>query len=168
MAKTAVSERLESSKLISRKIWRSKTAFFAILGGCAFCLFGNFQSQESAKIHKNWISEPLNVSKCLILHFKIPQNWFHVKSEWQKNPEISTLCKMIMITMVKIYVWPSYGSSQSVECIDLFNSSFANYWWKITHACDIGWSSSLKFVSKKCVWQHYCNYYRHGQPNWEL
>ena len=36
--------------------------------------------------------------------------------------------------MVKICVWPSYGSSQSVEWIDLFNSSFANYWWKITQA----------------------------------
>ena len=66
---------------------------------------------------------------------------------------------MIMITMVKICVWPSYGSSQSVEWIDLFNSSFANYWWKITQACDIGWSSSLKFVSEKCVWQLYCKYY---------
>ena len=30
--------------------------------------------------------------KWLILHFKNPQNWFHVKSDWYKNHEISTLC----------------------------------------------------------------------------
>ena len=26
------------------------------------------------------------------MHFKNPQNWFHVKSEWCKNLEVSTLC----------------------------------------------------------------------------
>ena len=30
--------------------------------------------------------------KWLILLFENPQNWFHVKSEWHKNLEISTLC----------------------------------------------------------------------------
>ena len=31
------------------------------------------------------------MAKCLILYFKNPQNWFHVKSNWYKNHEISTL-----------------------------------------------------------------------------
>ena len=28
------------------------------------------------------------------------QRWFHVKSEWQKNPEISTLCNQSLIILI--------------------------------------------------------------------
>ena len=45
--------------------------------GCEFC---SFQPSKSAKIHKNQNSEPPNVFKWQILHFKNPKNWFHVKS----------------------------------------------------------------------------------------
>ena len=31
------------------------------------------------------------IAKSQFQNFQIPQNWFHIKSEWQKNPEISTL-----------------------------------------------------------------------------
>ena len=42
-------------------------------------------------MHKNQNSEPLNVFKWIFLHIKKCQNWFHVKFEWWKNSEISTL-----------------------------------------------------------------------------
>ena len=41
---------------------------------------------------KNQKSKPRNVWKLLILHFENPQNWFHVKSEYYRNLEISTVC----------------------------------------------------------------------------
>ena len=48
---------------------------------------------------------------------KISQNWFHVKSEWQENPEISTLCSTNFRFYVKsIYdeftVWKSEKITQ--------------------------------------------------------
>ena len=75
----------------------AKSAVFAILGAVNFV---HFLPSKSAKIHKNQNSEPLNVVKWLILHFKNLQNWFHVKSELYKNREISSLwgenfCKKI-------------------------------------------------------------------------
>ena len=38
----------------------------------------------------NW--ELLKCSKWQFLGLQNDQNWFHVKSEWQKNHAISTLC----------------------------------------------------------------------------
>ena len=38
--------------------------------GYEFCSFGEFQPSKSAKFHKNQNSEPLNVLKWQILHFK--------------------------------------------------------------------------------------------------
>ena len=32
------------------------------------------------------------MTKSAVLELPGPSNWFHVKSEWKKNPEISTLC----------------------------------------------------------------------------
>ena len=52
----------------------SKSAFFAILRAVNFVQMVNFSLQKSAKIHKNQNSEPLNVVKWLISHFKNPQN----------------------------------------------------------------------------------------------
>ena len=71
----------------------AKTAIFAILRAVNFVQMVNFSLKKSTKIHKNQNSEPLNVVKWLILNFKTPKNWFHVKSEWYKNHEISTQCK---------------------------------------------------------------------------
>ena len=39
----------------------------------------------------------LNVLKRQILNFYNPQNWFHVKSEWQKYSKISTLCRVAIL-----------------------------------------------------------------------
>ena len=33
--------------------------------------------------------------KSAVLELPGPSNWFHVKSEWKKNPEISTLCVIL-------------------------------------------------------------------------
>ena len=71
----------------------------ANLGGYEFCSFGKFRPSKSAKNHKNQNSEPLNVVKWLILDFKNPKNWFHVKSEWLKNPDISTLWEKRMMIL---------------------------------------------------------------------
>ena len=47
----------------SRESRSSKTAVFANLRGPEFCYCGKFQPSKIAKIHKNQISEPLNVLK---------------------------------------------------------------------------------------------------------
>ena len=54
------------------------TFFFAILKALNFD-FGTFQSPLKSKIHQNQISWLLNQH---FLTFRLPQNWFHVKSEW--------------------------------------------------------------------------------------
>ena len=62
-------------------------------------IFGNFTDSELwimvnfdlevAQIYKNQNSEPLKMPK---MHFKFSKIWFFVKSEWQANCKISTLC----------------------------------------------------------------------------
>jgi len=74
--------------------------------GSEFGWFGKFQALKSAKMYKNQNSEPLNVLKWQILHFYNTQNWFHVKSEWQKNHEISALRKFsIHVLSNNQYLW---------------------------------------------------------------
>ena len=41
------------------------------------------------------------------LHFKNLQNWFHVKSEWQKNHEVFTLCFYLIILLLGVH---NYGN----------------------------------------------------------
>ena len=56
-------------------------------GGCTSSksvIFVILRARKSAKILKNPDSEPLNVLNWQVLHFYNPQNWFHVKSAWQK------------------------------------------------------------------------------------
>ena len=84
----------------------SKTAIFAILGAVNFVHLGNFTLAKVQKCIKNQIQSLCMCVKWLILHFKNPQNWFHVKSEWQKNHEISTLCTMLQkISKCEVKVW---------------------------------------------------------------
>ena len=45
-------------------------------------LWVGFSLQKVQKYHKNQNSQPLNLLKWQILHFKNPQNLFHLKSEW--------------------------------------------------------------------------------------
>ena len=59
-----------------------KTAVFALYGTLDFVYLVNFSLQKVQKFLTNQNSEPLNVLKWQILHFKNPKNWFHVKSEW--------------------------------------------------------------------------------------
>ena len=72
-----------------------KNCHFCHFRSCEFCSFGKYQPSKSAKIKTNLNSEPLDALKWLILHFKNPQNWFHVKSDWYKDHEIfHTVLKM--------------------------------------------------------------------------
>ena len=50
----------------------TKTAFYAISGGVNLVTLVNYSLQKVQKIHEIQSSEPLNVSKGLILHFKNP------------------------------------------------------------------------------------------------
>ena len=59
----------------------AKTAIFAILGAVNFVHLGNFTLAKVQKCIKNQIQSLCMCVKWLILHFKNPQNWFHVKSE---------------------------------------------------------------------------------------
>ena len=56
-------------------------------------VFGKFQPSKFANNHQNLILEPQNCQNGYFSNFWNPKNRFHVKSEWQENPEISTLCK---------------------------------------------------------------------------
>ena len=51
----------------------SKNAIFCNYGD-RILIFGKFQTSKSEKIHKNQISEPVNVLKWQILHFENLQN----------------------------------------------------------------------------------------------
>ena len=61
------------------------------------------------------------------------QNWFHVKSEWKKNPEISTLCTKR--SSVKLFAVNPISSNciwRKVipNCLSLNESHFINTVWK--------------------------------------
>ena len=66
----------------------SKIAFITILKA----LIETFRKISNVKLPKIQNSELLKWSKWQLLGFQKDQNWFEVKSERQKNPEISTLC----------------------------------------------------------------------------
>ena len=53
--------------------------------------FAIFSLFEGLNWPKEQNSQPLKWQKRQFLHFKNPQNWFHVKSEWWKNAVFSTL-----------------------------------------------------------------------------
>ena len=58
-----------------------KMSFFAILGALDFVNLVNFSVQKVQKVIKLQNSEPLNVLRWQILHFRNSQNCLHVKSE---------------------------------------------------------------------------------------
>ena len=74
-----------------------KNCHFCHFRGYEFCSFGKYQPSNSVDIQNIQNSEPLNVLKWLILHFKNPQKRFHVKSEWYKNHDISTLFTRLIL-----------------------------------------------------------------------
>ena len=83
--------------LILREI---NSGWFQKVKNCRFNHFGGFEllfldifhTQKCQKFPKIQNSYLLKWSKWLFLGLYNDLNWFHVKSEWQKNPEISTLC----------------------------------------------------------------------------
>ena len=58
---------------------------------------------------KNWQNqnpEALNVLKWQIWHTHNPKTWFHVRFEWLKNPENSTLCTMLQkLSKFEVKAW---------------------------------------------------------------
>ena len=53
--------------------------------------FGKFGTWKMAQTYWNWNSKPLKVPKMTLFDLlNAPKIWFHVKSEWQGNCEIST------------------------------------------------------------------------------
>ena len=90
-AKMTVLDFLHTPKLISKKIFaqfyvksifadfrNSKTVILTILESLNFELCQKFKVQELLK---------LSMSKWQCLELKNYQNWFHIKSEWQRNSE---------------------------------------------------------------------------------
>ena len=76
-------------KPILSNFWRSKTALLTILVALNF----DFWKMSKIPPKKYQNLELLNCSKW---EFWVHYNnliWFHIKSEWQENLEISTLCK---------------------------------------------------------------------------
>ena len=75
-------------------------------------------------------SEPLKLQKWHFLNFYILQNWFHVKFEWQKNAEISTLLFVfsflagMWFNLVEFFVefhsWLPCNVFLSLSCTNLY------------------------------------------------
>ena len=63
----------------------------------------SFDFRKMCAIFESQISqnqEPQNCSKWHFLRLEICQNWFHVKSKWHENSEISTLWYMYRYPMM--------------------------------------------------------------------
>ena len=58
--------------------------------------FGDFRMSKTVTLT---ILELLKWAKWQFLGLHKDQNWFHIKFEWQKNPEISTLCMVYLLTI---------------------------------------------------------------------
>ena len=86
-----------SLRFYVKSIFRdSKSAKSAILSqrdalnfdSYAFMQFWKAENYQINNIQSLW-----NCKKRQFLNFWVLQNWFHVKSQWQKNPDIYTLCR---------------------------------------------------------------------------
>ena len=93
--------------------------------------------QESTKYPN---SEPLNVLKWQFYNIKNLKNWFHVKSDWQKNPEISTLydgwcSKSTWIEGERDWTFHNL-LEMWITWMAIF-TSFCNFEWKIVGFCMI-------------------------------
>ena len=70
---------------------KCKISHFTTFRGSEFWFLWIFALSEDWNLPNEQYSQPLKWQKRYFLHCKNPQNWFHVKSEWYKNLEISTL-----------------------------------------------------------------------------
>ena len=83
-------------KSILADFWKLKTAVITLEDTLNFDFCENF-TLENVKTSKSKI---VNIA---ILVLKNDQNWFHVKSEWQKNPEISTLWGVLWLLIPRLH-----------------------------------------------------------------
>ena len=81
------------------------------------------ENQNSEPASKSWFFRPW-----------IYQNWFHGKSEWQKNHEISSLCGRVFLTYVDV-------------CLKQFDLLCETLVWEWSSAWD--WTSLSTFWSDK-------------------
>ena len=74
--------------------WLQKVKNYSLnnFEGFQFWFLEKYHTRKCQKSSKIQNSEVLKWSKWQLLGFQNDQNWFHAKSKWQKNPEISTLC----------------------------------------------------------------------------
>ena len=78
----------------------SKIAVLAIFGSLDLVLLVNFSLLKMQKFLTYLNSKPWN-----------PWKWFHGKSEWQKNPQISTLCDLKKYTETSYFRQNDYFQS---------------------------------------------------------
>ena len=85
--------------------WWPKNYLFDCFSSFEFWLFGNFTLENVKNIKQIQNSELFIWSKWQFWELHNDQNWFHVKSEWQKNPEIFTLCirrGLVVVWFIKV------------------------------------------------------------------
>ena len=87
-----------SLRFYVKSMWRdSRSAESAFFQYSAFKMCNNWQNQNP---------EALNVLKWQIWHTHNPKTWFHVRFEWLKNPENSTLCTMLQkLSKFEVKAW---------------------------------------------------------------
>ena len=69
--------------------WSQKDHF----EGFEFWFVEKFQPRKCTNVHKNSKFRPAKMVQMVVfLGLQNDQNWFHVKDDWEKNSEISTLC----------------------------------------------------------------------------
>ena len=125
-----------SVKSVLAYFGRSKTVFSSILEALNFDVCGNFL---------------LKWSKWQFWGFlKNDQNWFHVKSEWQKNLEIFTLWK------TNIFFWSILAQKRKLFFIvSKIVKGCPNYYFPKENGC----SSEMVHIwprlskTKMCLWQ---------------
>ena len=105
-----------------------KIVVFQFQGPWIFIKLVNFSLQKEHNSMKIKIHSQISLS--LILHFKNPQNWFHVKSdsEWWKIYGISALCvfnnKLILTYRLAVVVQVVVAVETKPEIAEDW------YWWR--------------------------------------
>ena len=102
-------------------------------------IFMSFSILCRLKMTKYQNSKPVIVLKRHILRLYMRQLWFHVKSEWQKNSAISTLCYIYVPPFVSLAIsetcrnkWDKESSSKSIwNCSCTILKSIFAAWKKI-------------------------------------
>ena len=85
----SVTQILREIKVGEIRVWNMPFEHFERIWSLTFM---NFRTFCRLKFTKSINFRTHKAAKRRFWNFSILQNWFHVKSMWQENPEISTLC----------------------------------------------------------------------------